>query len=328
MSYFQVADDITVNPHAWNRVANMLYLESPAGAGQNSGFSTCVKGGEAVDCKWDDTSQAEAYAHTLLAFFKAFPEFKRNDFFLAGESYFGQYGPNIAHFILSNTEFSSINLVGMLVGNGCWGGTSTSVQCNGPNAARNTADIFYGKGLVSKMQYKTVYAACGFDSGDRSIAESQKCRDAQDEMHNQVGPYNVYDVYDNCPRTREYLQRTGKNMLGCSNRPVQPWHLVPTRAFMRECLLHLAATIGHAVGPTPLARLLLSSSAVMSSRPCTWVSLVSLASITMCLDPRASRSTQSSPKRFASSSTMVTRTCVYHTQAMRSGLQISKARVS
>ena len=64
----------------------MLYLESPAGSGQDSGFSTCIKGGKAVGCMWNDTSQAEAYAHTLVAFFKAFPEFAQNDLYLTGES--------------------------------------------------------------------------------------------------------------------------------------------------------------------------------------------------------------------------------------------------
>ena len=70
----------------------MLYLESPAGSGESSGFSTCISGGKAVSCEWDDVNQGEAYAHTLQAFFKAFPEYGNNDLYLTGESYFGQYG--------------------------------------------------------------------------------------------------------------------------------------------------------------------------------------------------------------------------------------------
>ncbi len=48
-----------------------------------------------MECSWDDVSQAEAYAHSLAAFKKAFPEFASNDLYLTGESYFGQYGPNV-----------------------------------------------------------------------------------------------------------------------------------------------------------------------------------------------------------------------------------------
>ena len=75
----------------------MLYLESPAGSGQSSGFSSCIKGGKPVACSWDDVSQAEAYAHSLQAFYKAFPEFSSNELYLTGESYFGQVGRLNAH---------------------------------------------------------------------------------------------------------------------------------------------------------------------------------------------------------------------------------------
>lgn len=95
MGYFQLSDSGPyTNEYAWNKVAHMLYLESPAGSGQSSGYSSCLKGGSQVPCQWDDVSQAEAYAHSLMAFHKAFPEFASNDLYLTGESYFGQYGPN------------------------------------------------------------------------------------------------------------------------------------------------------------------------------------------------------------------------------------------
>jgi hypothetical protein len=83
MGYFQVDSNGTyVNEHAWNNVASMLYLESPAGSGGSSGFSECIVADKPVDCYWNDTSQAEAYAHSLTAFFDAFPEYKSNDFYL------------------------------------------------------------------------------------------------------------------------------------------------------------------------------------------------------------------------------------------------------
>jgi carboxypeptidase C (cathepsin A) len=85
MGYFQVDDQGThVNDYAWNKVASMLYLESPAGSGSSSGFSTCEKAGKAVPCEWTDQSQAEAYAHTLATFFEEFPEFSSNDLYLTG----------------------------------------------------------------------------------------------------------------------------------------------------------------------------------------------------------------------------------------------------
>ena len=51
-------------PVGVEQVANMLYLESPAGSGRRSSparASACFKGGKQVGCHWDDV-KAEAYA--------------------------------------------------------------------------------------------------------------------------------------------------------------------------------------------------------------------------------------------------------------------------
>lgn len=48
---------------------------------------------------------------------------KSNDLYLTGESYAGQYVPNIAHYIVNNEPFKSrLNLKGVALGNACWGG--------------------------------------------------------------------------------------------------------------------------------------------------------------------------------------------------------------
>mmetsp|Transcript_13239 Transcript_13239/g.29964 ORF Transcript_13239/g.29964 Transcript_13239/m.29964 type:complete len:502 (-) Transcript_13239:72-1577(-) len=216
-----------INEWAWNKVANMLYLESPAGSGDRSGYSSCWKGGKAVDCDWNDTTQAEAYAHSLAAFFKAFPEFVANDLYLTGESYFGQYGPNIAHYIVNTAPFSkSLNLKGIALGNACWGGTSTCVACNGPSEDKIDVDLFFGKGLYSPKLHKNITKACKFPDQYQSCggdnpgpfccsepghaALSSECKQLLAEMDRQVGPHNVYNIYDNCGNTQDFLTRTGK----------------------------------------------------------------------------------------------------------------------
>jgi hypothetical protein len=58
----------------------------------------------------------------------------------SGESYAGQYVPNIANYILDNME-AELPLKGILVGNGCWGGDANNVDCNGPNSEQNDVDM-------------------------------------------------------------------------------------------------------------------------------------------------------------------------------------------
>ncbi|XP_056405987.1 lysosomal protective protein-like [Hyla sarda] len=95
------------NEHSWNKIANVLYLESPAGVG----FSYS-------DDKKYVTGDKEVAHDNYLAlkdFFRLFPEFTENYFYIAGESYGGFYVPSLA---VEVTKDSSINLKGLAIGNG------------------------------------------------------------------------------------------------------------------------------------------------------------------------------------------------------------------
>jgi carboxypeptidase C (cathepsin A) len=77
------------NPDSWNRRANTLYIESPAGVG----FSIA---GTPEDSRANDmTSSIDAFI-ALQAFYTKFPEFKANDLYVSGESYAGIYVPYLA----------------------------------------------------------------------------------------------------------------------------------------------------------------------------------------------------------------------------------------
>jgi carboxypeptidase C (cathepsin A) len=58
----------------------------------------------------------------LIDFFRKFPDYVKNGFWLAGESYAGKYIPDLAVLIdkynAENTGAFSINFKGMLIGNG------------------------------------------------------------------------------------------------------------------------------------------------------------------------------------------------------------------
>jgi carboxypeptidase C (cathepsin A) len=72
--------NVTLNPYSWNTVANVLYLEQPAGVG----FSYPA-------APTNDTITSSDSYHGLLGFLEAHPELKARDFYITGESYGGHY---------------------------------------------------------------------------------------------------------------------------------------------------------------------------------------------------------------------------------------------
>ena len=105
---------LKLNPNAWNKRANLLYLESPGGVG----FS---KGERKI---YNDANTAEDNLQALLAFFQKFPNMKKNDFYITGESYAGIYVPYLAYEIIKFNKLPSsrekrIKLKGIMVGNAC-----------------------------------------------------------------------------------------------------------------------------------------------------------------------------------------------------------------
>ncbi|KAH7970853.1 hypothetical protein HPB49_016176 [Dermacentor silvarum] len=92
--------NMTTNPFSWNKVANIIFLESPAGVG----FSYSPTGNYASD----DTKTTDDNYLAVVDFFDKYSQFKQNDFYIAGESYAGVYVPLLAQLLLKNPR--GINL--------------------------------------------------------------------------------------------------------------------------------------------------------------------------------------------------------------------------
>ncbi|XP_066374125.1 serine carboxypeptidase-like 34 [Miscanthus floridulus] len=75
--------ELRLNPESWNKEANLLFLESPAGVGfsYTNTTSDLHKFG-------DKLTAHDAYTF-LVEWFKRFPQFKGHDFCITGESYAG-----------------------------------------------------------------------------------------------------------------------------------------------------------------------------------------------------------------------------------------------
>jgi len=102
------------NPYSWNNIANVIWLESPAGVG----FSYSNNSG---DYNVGDTRTMQDTYTFLQQFFTQFPQFQRNSFWVTGESYGGHYVPEITQYIWQQNQNGpavKINIQGMMVGNG------------------------------------------------------------------------------------------------------------------------------------------------------------------------------------------------------------------
>ena len=98
------------NPYSWNKIANVLYLESPAGVG----FSYSDDGVYATD---DYQVSLDNY-NAIQEFLKKFPEYAKHDFYITGESYGGIYVPTLSVRVLNGVETYPINFKGFAIGNG------------------------------------------------------------------------------------------------------------------------------------------------------------------------------------------------------------------
>ena len=67
--------------------------------------------------------------------------------------------------------------------------------CDSPNEDADDVELYFGKGLVSRKLHNSIMSKCKFDSGRKGV----ECEALLEKMDKEVGPHNVYNVYDNCP---------------------------------------------------------------------------------------------------------------------------------
>ncbi|KAI9761163.1 MAG: hypothetical protein M4579_001210 [Chaenotheca gracillima] len=94
------------NPFSWTKLANVLYIDQPVGAGYSFGSDAADNNNEVTD----------DFFYWLQAFYKIFPDLKAKRTFLAGESYAGTYIPYFTDRLLKSQGELAINLQGISIG--------------------------------------------------------------------------------------------------------------------------------------------------------------------------------------------------------------------
>ncbi|KAF0697220.1 Aste57867_12076 [Aphanomyces stellatus] len=176
---FVVESDLTVkrNPYAWNRNANILFLESPAGVG----FSQPMQNASSYN---DDTTTDRAYEF-LQQFLAQYPQYHNREFYIAGESYAGMYIPYLVHKLVTQ-PLVNLTLTGFAIGN-----PFTDNVVDGMNAqmfwfphvmgftlASAYMDYMYTHGLISIEMYDLGNELCGADGVAHCIYGAGVCPEA------------------------------------------------------------------------------------------------------------------------------------------------------
>lgn len=169
---------LSTNKYAWNNVANMLFLESPAGVGFSYSNTTSD-----YNNTGDSSTATDSYTF-LVNWLERFPEYKGRDFFITGESYGGHYIPQLANTILSNNKITNapfINLKGVAIGN---------AYLDDNTNTRATMDYFWTHAMISREAHQAVQKNCSFNG-----TYTGGCRTAITAANMELGiidPYNIY----------------------------------------------------------------------------------------------------------------------------------------
>ncbi|RDX60163.1 Serine carboxypeptidase-like 45 [Mucuna pruriens] len=147
---------IKKNQYSWNKEANILYLESPAGVG----FSY------SLNLSFYKTLNDEVTARDNLVFlqrwFAKFPEYMNRDFYIMGESYGGHYVPQLAELIIKSKV--NFNLKGIAIGN----------PLLDFDTDMNAEDEYYwSHGIISDYAYKIKTSLCNSSRSLRELFRDQ-----------------------------------------------------------------------------------------------------------------------------------------------------------
>ncbi|KAF7127262.1 hypothetical protein RHSIM_Rhsim11G0168200 [Rhododendron simsii] len=163
--------------HAWNKVANVLFVESPAGVGFSYSNTTSD-----YNLSGDKRTAQDAYTF-LLNWFRRFPQYKDRDFYITGESYAGFYIPELTDTIIKGNKeanpSSMIQLKGIMIGNGVM---------NLDTDRRGRYDYTWSHALISDETHRGLIENCLTSSGP-------KCDEIRGRIIDEMGDIDLYNIY-------------------------------------------------------------------------------------------------------------------------------------
>ncbi|KAG4939353.1 hypothetical protein JHK82_045081 [Glycine max] len=168
------------NPYAWNNLANILFLDSPAGVGFSYSNTTSD-----LYTAGDQRTAEDAYTF-LVNWFERFPQYKHRDFYIAGESYAGHYVPQLSQLVYRRNkgiENPVINFKGFMVGNAVIDDFHDYI---------GTFEYWWVNGLISDSTYKKLGIACDFYSSEHPPENCVEALELATLEQGNIDPYSIY----------------------------------------------------------------------------------------------------------------------------------------
>ncbi|XVF67001.1 hypothetical protein PTKIN_Ptkin10aG0085200 [Pterospermum kingtungense] len=190
---------LKLNPHRWNKAANLLFVESPVGVG----FSYTNTSSDINDLG-DKITAEDAYKF-LVNWFKRFPQFKSHDLYISGESYAGHYVPQLAEVIFDSNKHVSkadyINLKGFMIGNALMDDETDQT---------GMVDYAWDHAVISDKVYHDIKVKCNFSS-ENTTKDCKKALNKYFDVYKIIDMYSLYapDCVSNSSSSRQRLPIQG-----------------------------------------------------------------------------------------------------------------------
>ncbi|MCL7021472.1 hypothetical protein MKW94_028336 [Papaver nudicaule] len=168
-----------MNKFSWNSIANLLFIESPAGVG----FSYSNTSSDLLDS--GDRRTAKDALEFVIQWLERFPRYKNRDVYITGESYAGHYVPQLAREIMRHNKIAKhpISLKGIMVGNAVTDNYYDNV---------GTITYWWSHAMISDKTYRQLLNKCDFHRQKNSNECESLYSYAMDQEFGNIDQYNIY----------------------------------------------------------------------------------------------------------------------------------------
>lgn len=171
--------ELEFNKHAWNKEANLLFVESPVGVGFSYTNTSSDLG------SLEDQFVAEDAYSFLANWLEKYPQYQAHDFYIAGESYAGHYVPQLAELIYERNkdrEYQYINFKGFIVGN---------PETDDHYDMKGLVEYAWSHTVISDQLYEHINSVCNF----KLLNWTSDCGIAMSSVFGEYHKIDIYNIY-------------------------------------------------------------------------------------------------------------------------------------